>query len=229
MSAVFSPLPKMVLIDLDGTLVDSVPDLSFCVNHMMSAIDRSEISETRARDWVGNGVERLVKRALTNSMEDEPDKDLFERALPFFMDCYQKNTCVNSVLYDGVAEALAWMEAEGFLLACVTNKAATFTLPLLETMGIMKHFKTVVSGDTLAYKKPRPEPLWHAAKQLGVSATESLMVGDSTNDVTAARSAGFPVACVTYGYNHGKDIRDAKPDAVMDSLMDLTQLLRSTP
>jgi phosphoglycolate phosphatase len=229
MSAVFSPLPKMVLIDLDGTLVDSVPDLSFCVNEMLREIGRPEVTETKARDWVGNGVERLVKRALTNTMEDDPEKVVFDQAMPFFMDCYQKNTCVNSVLYDGVAEALAWMEAEGFLLACVTNKAATFTHPLLETMGIMKYFKTVVSGDTLAYKKPRPEPLWHAAEQLGVSAAESLMVGDSTNDVTAARSAGFPVACVTYGYNHGKDIRDAKPDAVMDSLLDLTRLLRSAP
>lgn len=229
MEAVSHPFhysPQMVLVDVDGTMVDSVPDLAHCVNDMLKRMRRPGRSVDQVRQWVGNGVERLVKRALLGTLDGEPDSDLYEQALPLFRQCYGRRTCVESRLYPGVPEALAWLHSTGFRLACVTNKAAQFTEPLLRDLGIASYFKLVVSGDTLPQKKPDPAPLLYAAERLGVSPNAALLVGDSVNDVQAARAAGFGVVCVTYGYNHGRDIREASPDAVIDSLLALTSLLR---
>ena len=213
--------PAMVLIDVDGTLVDSVPDLAYCVDEMMKRLGREPRGETRVRDWVGNGVERLVRRALIGRLEGEPDEAEFERAYPIFLDLYADNTSRRSVLYPGVREGLDYLKRAGYALGCVTNKAERFTVPLLKDLGIHDEFGLVVSGDTLEHKKPHPEPLLHAARFFGVAPADALMVGDSVNDVKAARAAGFMVACVPYGYNHGDDIREAKPDLVIDTLADL--------
>ncbi len=217
----------MVLIDVDGTLVDSVPDLAYCVGEMMRSLGREPWSEEKVRTWVGNGVERLVKRALTGEMETEPDPALYARALPVFLDCYAENTAERSKLYPGVREGLEGLRGLGLRLGAVTNKAERFTLPLLRDLGIGDYFQIVVSGDTLPRKKPDPAPLLHAAERLGADPRESLMVGDSRSDVKAARAAGFAVVCVSYGYNHGEDIRLERPDAVIDSLAELPGLLRA--
>jgi phosphoglycolate phosphatase len=217
--------PAMILIDLDGTLVDSVPDLAYCIDETMKRLGREPHGEDTVRQWVGNGVERLVMRALTGELWADPDPALFERAMPVFMDLYARNTSGRSRLYAGVREGLEYMRDQGYKLGCVTNKAEAFTVPLLKDMGIHDFFGIVVSGDTLPQKKPDPAPLLHAARQLGADAGHSLMVGDSEHDVKAARNAGFQVVCVTYGYNHGNDIRDAGPDAVIDSLAELKDLL----
>ena len=226
-SAILPPLTaKMVLIDLDGTLVDSVPDLSRSVDQMMAALNLPLAGEQKVRDWVGNGVERLVKRALTGQMNAEPDEALYIKALPLFMAYYHENNGKLSRLYDGVVEGLRYLKQAGLHVACVTNKAAAFTLPLLKTLGIHAEFELIISGDSLAKKKPDPMPLLHAAEYFKVSPAEAVMVGDSINDVQAARSAGFKVICVTYGYNHGLDIRDAQPDRVVDSLAELPRVLK---
>ncbi len=210
--------PSMILIDVDGTLVDSVPDLAYCVNEMMRQLGREPRSETQVRDWVGNGVERLVKRALVGQLEGEPDAVDFEKAYPAFLDLYADNTSKRSMLYPGVRDGLDYLKAAGFAVGCVTNKAEQFTLPLLKALGIYDDFSIVVSGDTLEHKKPHPAPLLHAADFFKVEPGNALMIGDSVNDVKAARAAGFMIACVPYGYNHGDDIRDAEPDLVIDSL-----------
>lgn len=210
--------PAMVLIDVDGTLVDSVPDLAFCVNEMMQQLGREPRDEASVRNWVGNGVERLVRRALTGQLDGEPDEADFEKAYPIFLELYAENTSRRSILYAGVREGLDYLEASGYPLGCVTNKAERFTVPLLKDLGIYDDFSIVVSGDTLEHKKPHPAPLLHAAEFFNVAPEQSLMVGDSVNDVKAARDAGFMIACVPYGYNHGDDIRDAKPDLVIDNL-----------
>jgi phosphoglycolate phosphatase len=217
--------PKMVLIDVDGTLVDSVPDLAWCVDEMMKAIGREPHGETKVRDWVGNGVERLVRRALVGQLDGEPDDASFEQAYPIFLDLYAENTCKRSVLYPGVAEGIAYMQLQGYKLGCVTNKAEQFTLPILEQLGIREAFGIVVSGDTLPVKKPDPQPLLHAAEKLGVTAGDSLMLGDSQSDVKAARAAGFQIICMSYGYNHGEDIRSYNPDLVIDSMAELKEVL----
>jgi len=217
--------PGMVLIDLDGTLVDSVPDLTYCVDEMMARLGRPPRGEPAVRQWVGNGVERLVARALIGQLEGEPGAADFDRALPIFVELYGENTAARSVLYPGVREGLDLLQTRGYRLGCVTNKAARFTLPLLEAVGIRDLFELVISGDTLPEKKPSPMPLLHAAEQFGVEPAAALMLGDSVSDVKAARAAGFRIICVSYGYNHGQDICGAKPDAVIDSFTELVDLL----
>jgi phosphoglycolate phosphatase len=213
--------PSMILIDLDGTLVDSVPDLAYCVDELMTRLGRPPYGEAAVRNWVGNGVERLVRRALIGQLDGEPSDADFEHAYPIFLELYSENTSKRSVLYPGVREGLDYLLTNGYPLGCVTNKAAQFTLPLLKDLGILDAFGLVVSGDTLPEKKPHPAPLLHAASHFGVGPSKALMIGDSVSDVKAARAAGFQIVCMTYGYNHGQDIRLAEPDAVIDSMADL--------
>lgn len=219
--------PEMVLIDVDGTLVDSVPDLAYCVDEMMRRLGRPPHGEAKVRNWVGNGVERLVRRALVGQLEGEPSDEEFARAYPIFLELYAENTSKRSVLYPGVREGLDYLKSAGYKLGCVTNKAAQFTLPLLRDLGIHDEFQVIVCGDTLPVKKPDPRPLLYAAEQLGVTPEQSLMLGDSMSDVKAARAAGFQIVCMSYGYNHGEDIRDYHPDAVIDSMTELQGLLEA--
>jgi len=217
--------PEMILIDVDGTLVDSVPDLSYCVDTMMTQLGRAPWGEARVRDWVGNGVERLVKRALIGALEGEPEPADFERAYPLFLQLYAENTSKRSILYPGVREGLDMLKGAGYRLGCVTNKAAQFTEPLLQDLGVFEDFSIVISGDSLPQKKPDPAPLLHGAAFFGCEPRHALMVGDSVSDVKAARAAGFQIICMSYGYNHGVDIRDAHPDAVIDALTEVLPLL----
>lgn len=218
--------PQLILIDLDGTMIDTVPDLAFSVDDMMRQLGLPERGEDRVRDWVGNGVERLVKRALLDQLEGEPDADQFGQAYPLFLESYQTHNGRHSRLYPGVAEGLAWLREQDFHLGCITNKAERFTLPLLRQLAIFDTFSLVISGDTLPTKKPDPAPLLHAAKHFQVSPAQSWMIGDSSNDVKAARAAKFDaIVCVPYGYNHGEDIRDAHPDVVIERFTDLPKVL----
>ena len=218
--------PKMILIDVDGTLVDSVPDLAFCVDTMMERMGRSRPGEEAVRQWVGNGVERLVRRALTGELDGEPEAADFDLAFPIFIELYAQNTSKRSMLYPGIRAGLDYLEGAGYALGCVTNKAARFTLPLLRDLGVRDYFGIIVSGDTLPRKKPDPLPLLHAAEYFGVASKDALMIGDSVSDVKAARAAGFGVVCMSYGYNHGQDIQDSNPDAVIDSLAEIEGLLQ---
>ncbi len=215
----------MILIDLDGTLVDTVPDLAHAVNVMLAQLDMPGYPEDKVREWIGNGAERLVRRALVGAYEGEPPPRLFQRGYPIFLKAYEENVCRDSRPYPGVMEGLEQLREAAYPLGCVTNKPARFTEPLLDELGLTAYFQVVISGDSLPHKKPHPEPLLHAAGFFKVSPVESLMVGDSINDVEAARAAGFRVVCVSYGYNHGLDIREARPDAVIDSLDQLPRLL----
>ena len=217
--------PKMILIDVDGTLVDSVPDLAYCVDEMMRQLGRPAHGEDKVRNWVGNGVERLVRRALVGQLDGEPSDEDFAKAYPLFLELYAENTSNRSVLYPGVREGLDYMKSRGYRLGCVTNKAAQFTIPLLKDLGIHDEFGIVVCGDTLSVKKPDPKPLLHAAEHFGVDSEDSLMLGDSKSDVSAARAAGFQIVCMSYGYNHGEDIRKYAPDAVIDSMAELSALI----
>ncbi|MDH3342120.1 MAG: phosphoglycolate phosphatase [Gammaproteobacteria bacterium] len=217
--------PAMVLIDVDGTLVDSVPDLAYCVDEMMKQLGMPVYGEDKVRNWVGNGVERLTRRALIGQLDGEPDDALFEKAYPIFLDLYDKNVCERSCLYDGVREALNFLKTTDVKIGCVTNKNAQFTLPILEKLGVKDDFEIIICGDTLDKKKPDPLPLLHAAEKLGATPEQSLMLGDSMSDVKAARAAGFNIICMSYGYNHGEDIRDYNPDAVVDSMAEIKNII----
>ena len=217
--------PEMILIDVDGTLVDSVPDLAYCVDEMMKALHMPVHGEAKVREWVGNGVERLTRRALIGRLEGEPDEALFEKAYPMFMALYADNTSKRSSLYPGVKEGLAYLKSAGYKLGCVTNKAEQFTVPLLTDLGVASDFEIIISGDTLPVKKPDPGPLLNAAEFFAVKPANALMIGDSVSDVQAARAAGVQIICMSYGYNHGVDIREANPDAVIDSMAELPAIL----
>jgi phosphoglycolate phosphatase len=214
---------KAVTIDLDGTLLDTIPDLAAAANMMLAELGRPALDIEVIRTYVGKGIARLVERTL--DADGAPDPALMARALPLFERCYAQVNGRHTTLYPGVKEGLDALRAHGFPLACVTNKSARFTLPLLDNVGLAPYFTTVVSGDTLARKKPNPDPLLHAARVLEIAPRDMLMIGDSLNDTHAARAAGCPVFCVTYGYNEGHDVRDLDTDALVDSLVDAAALI----
>ncbi len=217
--------PKLVMIDVDGTLVDSVPDLAYCVDQMMISLGRPARGEEKVRHWVGNGVPRLVERALTGELDGFPSQQAFDKAYPIFLDLYAQNSSVRSTLYEGVIEGLDYLKSKGYLLGCVTNKAEQFTLPLLKSLGIIDYFGIVISGDTLEKKKPDPLPLIHGANFFNINPNECLMLGDSVSDVKAARAASFQIICMSYGYNHGNNIAVENPDLVIDSMKQLRDYL----
>jgi len=217
------------MIDLDGTLVDSIPDISWCLDETMKQIGLPARGETAARNWIGNGVIRIVQRAIANDLNADHDEALFETAMPIFRAFYADNTSKRSVLYPGVREGLDYLQKlkreRGLKIGCITNKDERFTLPILRDLGLIDDFEIVISGDNLAKKKPDPLPLLYGAKELGCAPQKSLMMGDSTTDVKAARAAGFNIICMSYGYNHGDDIRDSQPDIVIDSMLELKDLI----
>lgn len=217
--------PKLIIIDVDGTLVDSVPDLAYCADKMMLSIGKKPWGEDKIRNWVGNGVPKLVERNLTGKLEGEVDKKLFDKAYPIFLKLYAQNSSKRSNLYNGVLEGLEYMKLQEYKIGCVTNKAEEFTLPILKNLNIFDYFEIVISGDTLEKKKPDPLPLLHAAKYFNVEPDQALMIGDSISDVKAARAAKFNIICMSYGYNHGNDIKLSKPDLVIDSMSELKKYL----
>ena len=217
--------PKLIMIDVDGTLVDSVPDLAFCVDQMMIELGLQLCGEERVRNWVGNGIPKLIERALIDKLDKESISKVYEVAYPIFLKLYSDNSAIRSRLYDGVKEGLDYLKSKGYLLGCVTNKAEQFTNPLLKKMGIYNDFRLIISGDTLDKKKPDPLPLLHGANFFNMQPNECLMLGDSVSDVRAARASGFDIICMSYGYNHGNNIEDENPDLVIDSMDQLKEHL----
>lgn len=217
-------IPELALVDLDGTLVDTLPDIAFCVDRMLTELNLTTVGQARVREWIGNGIEALVQRALAGALNRDVDDEIFARALPMFTELYAQNTSGRSRIYDGVPAGLDFLQAAGVELACVTNKASAFSAKLLAELDLNEYFSLVISGDTLPRKKPDPMPLTHAAQHFSLAPEDAVLIGDSANDVKAARAAGFGIVCVSYGYNHGEDIRSSNPDAVVDSLAELPKL-----
>jgi phosphoglycolate phosphatase len=199
--------------------------MAYCVDLVLAEMGRTPAGQSLVRRWVGDGVERLLARALAHGRET-PGDDLAEtaHAVSLFSSFYASRLCQSSRVYPGVMAGLDTLRNSGVRLACVTNKPGRFTEPLLHAVGLRAHLDVVVAGDTIAYRKPDPRPLLHAVDLLGAPVSRTLLVGDSLNDVKGGRAAGIAVACVSYGYNHGIDIREARPDAVVDSLEELPRL-----
>ena len=216
---------KAVMIDLDGTLLDTIPDLAVAANLMLTELNMPALPEATIRNFVGKGINNLIERTLTNSMDGKPDAALFARALPIYDRCYKAVNGKHTTIYPGVKEGLDLLRAQGYPLACVTNKSERFTLPLLDYVSLSQYFVSVVAGDKLPQKKPDPAQLLYACQQLKVAPNEMLMIGDSINDTQAARSAGCPVFCVTYGYNEGHDVQTLDVDAIVASLVEATRLI----
>lgn len=215
---------KAVMFDLDGTLIHTAPEISFAVNQMLAALNLPTLAQQQIESYIGEGAQTLIKRCIAAKSSGEADEKLFERAQALFFAHYANNV-TQSKPYDGVADALIALKNKGFRLACVTNKPEKFTTPLLQESGLINFFEIVVSGDTLPKKKPDPIQLRHICAKLGVLETESMLVGDSLTDVTAAHAAGCYIVTVPYGYNQGRAIDDSLVDATIADLTDLVSLL----
>lgn len=211
--------PAAVLFDLDGTLVDSAPDLTTAVNRSLADIDRPALTEDQVCAWIGNGARRLVARALAGKRDITAEPPATDAALARFFVHYHDCLHEGSRLYPGVRDGLERLQAMGLPMGVVTNKPAAFTTPLMASLGIAGYFGVAVSGDTLDVKKPDPAPLIHAAGQLGVAIEDCLYVGDSDADRAAAEAAGSPLVRVPYGYP-GDDAIFADHPAAMTLTVD---------
>lgn len=217
-----------VMIDLDGTLADTLPDLAAAANSMLRELGRPALEAERIRTFVGKGIPKLVERTLADAFGDGVTGDLMARALPVYERCYAEVNGRHSVLYPGVSDGLRALRDMRVRLACVTNKSGRFTAPLLEQLGLARFFEQVIAGDTLPKKKPDPAQLLHACRGFAIAPRDMLMIGDSMNDAQAARAAGCPVFCVTYGYNEGRDVRELDVDAIVPSLIEAARLIQKT-
>lgn len=207
-----------VLIDLDGTLLDTIDDMAAAANAMLIELGLAARPVTDLRRFVGKGAESLVQRALTGSLDAPIDPARLAEAVPVFRSHYARENGVSARCYPGVVAGLSAMRAKGLGLACVTNKPIAFTLPLLERTGLSPWFDIVIGGDSLPRKKPDPAQLLHACDGFGIAPSEAVMIGDSVNDALAARAAGMPVFVLPYGYNEGRDVAELDADVVIDSL-----------
>lgn len=214
-----------VVIDLDGTLLHTAPDLAEASNRMLADLGMPKLPEETVKSYVGNGVTQLIKRVLTGDMHAEPDADLFERGRLVYEKHYSEVFSLYTRPFPGVLEGLQALKAAGFRLGCITNKVERFTLPLLEKQGLRDYFELVLSGDSLPKMKPDPLPLQHACQHFGITPDKLLLIGDSMNDAEAARAAGCHVFCVPYGYNHGIPAEQLDQDAIVESILAATTLI----
>lgn len=218
---------EVILFDLDGTLIDSVPDLASAVNHMLKTLGRETFSEDTIRYWVGNGAQMLVKRALSGQTEidENLDPSLFEKALEIFLTFYGQHLSHNTVAYPNVSTTLHALKEKGYRLVIVTNKPYDFVGPILEGLKLDGLFDFWLGGDSLDVKKPDPLPLLHACEKMQVKVEQCVMVGDSRNDLLAAGSCGMQSVGVTYGYNYGEDIHIYHPTFIIEDFSELNELL----
>lgn len=231
------------LVDLDGTLVDTVGDFVAALQGMLGDLPTPfrefVVDEAWVTASVGKGTEHLLKsllshiktaRAAMKNGASAVSPDVLEALLPQALASYYRHYAAingqHSRLYPGAVEGLQRMQAAGWRLACVTNKPTDLARELLRRKGLDAYFECTLGGDALPRKKPDPMPLLHACELLGCEPSRTLMVGDSSNDAQAARSAGMPVVLVRYGYNHGEPVESVDADAFTDSLQDFMHGLR---
>ncbi|HGJ4476172.1 TPA: phosphoglycolate phosphatase [Salmonella enterica subsp. diarizonae] len=230
-----------VAFDLDGTLVDSAPGLAAAVDMALYALELPIAGEERVITWIGNGADVLMERALAWAREEraalrktmgKPPVDEYipaeeqVRILRKLFDRYYGEVAEEGTfLFPHVADTLGALHASGLPLGLVTNKPTPFVAPLLESLDIAKYFSVVIGGDDVQNKKPHPEPLLLVASRLGMMPEQMLFVGDSRNDIQAAKAAGCPSVGLTYGYNYGEAIALSEPDVIYDSFNDLLPAL----
>ena len=218
---------KVIIFDLDGTLIDSSADLALAINHMLKTINRETFTLDEIHHWVGNGAEILVKRALSGSatITSNLDKNEFKKALDIFLKFYANNLAVETRIYPHVLSTLSKLKEHGYRLVIVTNKPFDFVSPILKELKLEAYFELCLGGDSLKERKPNPVPLLYACDKLNVSVEESVMVGDSKNDILAAQACEMHSIGVTYGYNYGEPIATYKPDVCFSDFSEIGTLL----
>jgi phosphoglycolate phosphatase len=222
---------KAILFDLDGTLIDTARDIASSLNQALAAHDWPALDERAVRGMIGRGAPVLIERAaraLGRPLDPGRQADILARFLEHYAQL-EHNGRIAARPYPGAREALEGVRARGIAAAVVTNKQQALSEGLLRHFELDALIDVVVGGDRCARRKPHPEPLLFACRALQATPKHAVMVGDSINDVEAARGAGIPVVCVTYGYNEGADPRSLPADALIDSLADLLAMLPGSP
>lgn len=212
------------MIDLDGTLVHTAPEIARAANHMLAGLGKPQLDAEQVQSFIGEGAQILIKHCLNRACNAEPTSELLSNAQPLFFEAYAK-IVAESQPYPKVHEALIALKAAGLKLACITNKPAAFTLPLLAKSQLLPYFDLVVSGDTLKKKKPDPDQILYICEQFDIPVNESLLIGDSKTDIEAARTAGCYVFTVPYGYNQGYSMEIDAVDALIDHIGDAVELI----
>ncbi len=215
---------QAILFDLDGTLIDSVPDLHVAINHLLKTLGEPPVELAKIAHWVGNGSLTLVERALTFSHQAIDEKSL-NAAHDVFLNAYQAIDNQYSVLFEGVKETLGAFHEKGIRMGLVTNKLERFVPALLKQFDLVSFFEVVVADDGAHEKKPSAAPLLYAARQLGVPVSNCLMVGDSLSDIAAAKACGMANVLMTYGYHQGLKPSDMGADALLDHFSELNRIV----
>lgn len=227
MALVINTPVKAVFFDLDGTLVDSIPDLAAAVDATLEKLGFAKAGEERVRLWVGQGAQKLILFALSYAQAvpvEQVSEQACQQAHQLFLQFYGR-LVHHSRLYAGVITVLQSLKAQALRLVLITNKPKQFLPELLAHLDIAHYFELVLGGDSLAEHKPHPLPLLHAMQALGLTAKECVMVGDSSNDIDAANAAGIASVCVSYGYNHGQSTQLLPASAHIDAIEQLLVLL----
>lgn len=224
---------EVIIFDFDGTLVNSLPDLTLSINQMLIKLGRNPVEEKIVSSWIGNGAEDLVERALAHDegrAKENVDPSYVKKALNLHIENYRQIPCKNTFAYPGVIDGLKELKKFGFRLALVTNKATEFIRPILDKLKFVDNsgndlFDIILGGDALPKKKPDPLPLLHVCNKLNVKASNCVMVGDSKNDILASQNACMSNIGVAYGYNYGESIEDCMPDAIYQNFEEIVSTL----
>lgn len=218
---------QLLIFDLDGTLIDSVPDISSAANAMLAELNMQNYGVSEVRNWVGNGSHKLVERALmaANNTNTTPSEQDINHAHNVFLEKYTQCAAVNTIEYTGVTTGLKQLKQAGYTLALVTNKPMQFVPAILDFFEWTNLFDITLGGDSLSKKKPDPMPLYHVCDALKFHVEQCYMIGDSKNDILAGQNAGMKTLGVSYGYNYGQDIREFNPTHAFDTFGDMVKFL----
>ena len=216
---------ELIIFDFDGTLINSIPDLTLAVNKMLSHYNLLPITVEQVTPFIGNGAKPLVKRSLQHAMPNQKiPKELLVAAFEIYFSAYKEVTCQDTYSYPGVLETLNYLNKKGYKMVICTNKPFAFIEPILDKLSIKQFFQYWVGEDSLSTKKPDAAPLLHLASKTNTSIDKCIMVGDSKNDILAAQNSNMESIGVSYGYNYNENIADYNPTIVVDSFADLQEL-----
>jgi phosphoglycolate phosphatase len=222
-----APAIKAVLVDLDGTMLDTAPDLEAAANATLASLDLAPLAHNAAREFIGKGVSVFVRRFLEASLGKEPEPRLLVRAQTRFSKFYERFNGSASRPFPGVLEGLTALRAQRLAVACVTNKLMRFALPLITRSGLEPYIQAIVTSDTAGARKPEAAIMLHACALLGVSPASAWVIGDSDNDGDSARAAGCRFLLVPYGYREGRPVEAIACDAVVANLLEAAEYLKS--
>ena len=216
---------RAVIIDLDGTMLDTAPDFQAAINAMRADLHLAPLDLKRITDFVGKGSENLLRQVLAVDYDDAGVARRLDAAMTSYQRHYAEINGRFARLYSDVRAGLDAFRAGGLRLACVTNKPIAFTLPLLAQFDLLAYFEVAYGGDSLPTKKPDPGPFRQVCQDFALAPHQVLAIGDSSNDAVAARAAGCNVLTVPYGYNHGESVHKIDSDGIVQTLLEAARLI----